>query len=505
MSLDRSLKNDIRYRIFFFTAILVIFFLRLNVTTKGHMHFPDELRYRYAFTAIDEIKSGNARLGLSYFFRAYCRPAFVMMGVLPASVQRMISPDVGKGDLVDVEKDDLRTYIVPSIFNVFASLGIIALFYLMLRYITKDRFISFAGMIFFSFTNTSYMEIRHMTPYYWAMLLFMLLIYQFLKEKNAEALTAKSLMYYGALSGLGFSIYPGYYNLAFIVAGLVFFISENKKRAFLIFALSFLIFPAVFEIISQYAQLANFGDKGQLKCIYDALPTNPAAKWDFVWIIKYALGIEGIPGLIMLVLTFIFLVKILPGDKIDMKVKLIYILNIAVYIFIITMIYLMGKFTIRIKYCYPFFFFMGIASFTALYHMKGFAKPLVFAILAVSMASFIFYYGRYISAVYPRDVRQYVRETYPDKSIIHTAEFYSKSMQAAALMVARENGIDFLGVNLRMCSGSGEAGGMINIDQKYEIISYPAPENVFTPYSVAAMNFGPIDENTNRMRVYKLK
>ncbi len=498
-------KNQ--FRILMILFFLATFLLRMNVTGKGHMHYPDELRYRYAFSVVDEIQAGHIKQGLSNMFRAYCRPAFVMLSIGPAMAQRLMDPEVGKGEQLNVERDDLRTYVIPSIINVFVSMGIILLMYKFLFYATKDRFISFAGMLVYSMMNTSFMEIRHMVPYYWAQLLFLGLIFMLITDTGVEKDDKKKIFLYGILAGFSFSVYPGFYNLFFTAMGLVFFISSRRIRQTAVFLGGALVFPLIFEAISQYAGLPNFGNKHQLECVYEALPTNPPSSWDFAWIVKYALGMEGILGGILAAVFIYFLVRhVIIKRDIDRKAWYIFIFTIAAYVFIVTMLYLFGKFSLRVKYCHPFFFIMVFGAFMAVARVRKPMRATVVSLLvSLSALSFIFYYSQYMRAIYPRDLRQYMRETYPGALVMQTAEYYPLNMQRAALLLSIKENYDYLGVNLRTPGGPGDGTyHFIDLGADKLIINEPYTDTVYTPFAVSALSFNP-DKTKNRMKVYKLR
>jgi len=488
----------------FLIFILLTFFLRLNITTKGHMHFADELRYRYAFSVIDGFKKGDLKEGFSNLFKSYCRPAFISLGLIPASIQRVIDKNVGKGDLPEIERDDLRSYIIPSIFNVFISIGIMLLFYQMLLYITKDRVFSFFGMVFYSMLNTSFMEIRHMQPYYIGMYIFFLIIYRAIRNENSSDFGSRQYLCYGIATGFAFSVYPAFYNLAFMIAAFLFIISKNKIRAAIWITAGFLVFPAIFEVLSQYSGFPNFINKHQMECIYEALPTNKSALSGYFWFAAFAIGVEGIIGAVLTVLFIAFLFKYITDKRSDRKIKIIYILWAVMYLYTVVMMFTLNKFTPRIRYCHPTFFLMAIGMFVFIYnYAKTRMRIAVFLILA-EIFSFGFFYNRYIQAVYPRDIRQMVREDYPGKTIIHTAEFYPENMQKTSFYLAMKENVDLLGINLRPPTGPKEPIIPINMGKESEIVNVPQPDSVYTPYANNALNYFGISDYAS-MKVYHLK
>jgi len=495
--------NNKIFNIILTVTILFIFISRLSLLNKGHMHFADELRYRYAFRTMDEIAEGKYRHGLSNLFRAYNRPGFILLSMVTCSIQRIFDNDVGRLD--NPEHDDLRTYFIPSLVNLISTIAIIFMMYLFLLYFTKDRFISFSGMVIYSLLNTNIMELRHMTPYYWAEIFFLLIIYKIIRLKVNREYSAKELISFGILTSLAFNVYPGYYNLALLVAGLIFFTGRNKLRIAVLFLCSFLLPIVIFEAISRYAELPYLFENKKLKAMYDALPTNPQEKWDFVWIIKYMLGIEGIMGGILLAFSVAWLALDLPRRSTNNKVKIVYCLILIHYAFIVTMIYTLGKFTLRTKYCHPFIFFIVLSVFLLINRVKRFRLILIAALLVLSSISYIYYYGQYLEAVYPRDLRQLVREKYPDKKIINTAEFYDKNTQMAQLYLANRDGYDFLGVNLRTIGRAVNKGhNPIDLPEENLLMSYPMPEQVYGPYTNSALSFSK-ERGGYKMRIYRLR
>lgn len=500
MLLGNVFSRPKSYALLFTAFIFIITLSRLPLATKGHMHFSDELRYRYAFATMDGVREGNLKHGLSNLFRAYNRPVFIILSMIPASLQRFFDKEAGRGN---VESDDLGAYAVPSIMNVLFSVGVIMVFHQILYLLTGDRFIAFSGMFVFSMLNTTYMEVRHMVPYYLAEFFFFFIVYRILKRNAQREYRTAEIVCYGIATSLVFNVYPGYFNLAVLIGGLIFFTAGNKLRTALVFASSFMIFPVLFELVSRYAELPYLFDGNKLDAVYKALPTGQARLSSAVSIVRYILGLEGVVGGILLALSALFVFYLLPKRTMDRRVKLIYIIIAGVYIFKVIMIYLAGKFTLRVKFCYPYIFLTTIAAFLFLHSVRRYQRIFVVGLVALSFVSFLFYYREYLAAVYPRDVRQRVREEYPGKKIIHTAEFYPKNMQRAVLRLAKKDKYDILGVNLRTVTRAAEYNP-INIDQRFEVMSFPRVEAVYSPYSAAALNFS-MDRERLRMRVYKLR
>ena len=119
--------------------------------------------------------------------------------------------------------------------------------------------------------------------------------------------------------------------------------------------------------------------------------------------------------------------------------------------------------------------------------------------------------------IYPRDIRQYLKEAYPEKIIAHTAEFYPETHQRMSHVIMRKGKANILGINISPPTPfsyipmEGEyLNNPLQVSKKYEILSYPQVTAAFPPYinryeSVFISRSPERDKNRYRMRAYKLR
>lgn len=487
-----------RYRAYLIVFVLLLLILRVPLITKGHMHFPDEIRYRYAFGVIDKFEQKDLTGAFSDFFRSYNRPSFILLSVPLAYMQRVMDPNVGK-DLSKPDKDDLRTYFIPSFFNVIASIMLVLLVYNWILTFTGNSAISMLGAICFSMLNTSYMEIRHILPYYFCECIFLFILLKIFQAGDHLHLKNRELFLYGLLTGFGFSYYPAYYYLPFFIILVIFCLSERRLKDSGIFLLSFLTVPMIYEIISKFTVTPYFIDSVKMEKMYEALPVSHEvfSSGSLVWIFKYMLGVEGITGGIILVLSLLFMYKCFSKAGYPKRLKVLYIGMILNYVFVILMILFTGKMGIRAKYYYPYVFIFLISTFLLLNEIIKYRKVFLVIFTGICIVSFVFFYSCYLKVVYPRDVRQFVREYYNEPSIVCISagdESKVKNMKKQMINIYEPR---FVGVNIRFDGSSQKLG----FEDNRNIISIPHTNGVYKPYGGKILE--PADR-FGKMDIYEL-
>ncbi len=497
-------------KLIFAVFILFLLILRLPTVKKGHLHFPDELRYRHAFVVIDKLNEGKIKEAITWLFRDNARPTFTLLSIIPAFAQRLLDRDVAKDvDInIDVKTDNLRldTYAIPSILNVFFSLGVSVIAFLLFRILLEDKTLSLIAAIIFSQLNLSYMYIRHLVPYYLSLFLYLLTLYLVIRFAKLKRLSTKKIFLLGLLQGFAFSFYPGHYTIIVVVLGIILFVADKRKIiTTLAFLMSFSVILLAWDILARYSGMNYLFNAKQIEAIIGTY--KHIGHEAFTHGLVYIIGTEAIMGIVLFIFFFIYLVFGLFKKSSQVIPKVLFTCVIFVYFFHSIACYITQGEKYNVYSFYPYMFFVTLGCFLFIKRMAHLSRITALILLGVSIVSFCFYYARYFKINYPRDIRESIVKNYPGRKIIYTAEFYPKSLQRAALTLAIRNEYDFLGVNIRMPGRDARFEyNPLKLSNLKEILNFPQPYSLFPPYDSLCF-FG---EKSNsiakfRMKIYALK
>ena len=414
MNLKNILKNNVIIVLFF--ILLIIF--RLSLITKGHRFDTDEDRYLNALYCWTDLFKGNFYHAVAYFFNAAARPGFILVSLIPAWVQYLFI------HLKMTSLFSLHFYDIPSFFNAVVTIINSVLFYRILMLIVPDRMIAVGGVISYSLLVNTNLYIRHLFPYDYSLLFFLILLLLVMSEKQkGVVLRKRTALICGFLSGLGSLIYPGYYAFAFII--LVFFLIsaspnflKNVSRV-LLYVFSFSALVLCFEWMSRMEGVSYLSQLGALS----ASVTHGDFSEGFLFIIRYLRDVEGLIGIALFILFILYCAYFIFKDHTAFK----WLLIAAILMYSLNAVFgiIFHKMVFYGRALHMYFPFLVMAAWRAisLIPARSLRRSLAIVLVVCSFVSFIPAAYTYARLSYPGDIFfQYLTHVRQDKILWISAD-----------------------------------------------------------------------------------
>lgn len=188
--------------------------IRLALVLRGGQYFDwDEHRYGFATLMLDRLRSGDIGGTLDILFRYPEHPGFKIIGLLPA-LFHLVSGS-GSGYPITEMRYPSGEWL-PAFLLSLASVCSIGLTYALARRAGASRDESFLAA-FLMFSSTAMLaHARHFFPYDTAMAMFLLALWIGLINPDRPLRSVGV----GALSGLAFVTYEGYWLLVLVIGSL---------------------------------------------------------------------------------------------------------------------------------------------------------------------------------------------------------------------------------------------------------------------------------------------
>jgi hypothetical protein len=397
-------------RLFLIGLVIIIGLFRFSLIDRGAQSWPDENRYDKSLTAVAALARGNLEGFAFNLLSTQGRPGDVALRLIPAGVQLLL------GEVYGISLHNPESLMIPLAFNVIVSLLILLLFFRISMLLFDGQFLpSLISTAVYAFLVNSNIYIRHIVPYDLSLLCFMYSIYSVLKGmESGERISSKALVFSGLASGLGFSVYPGYYFLPALVFSLVLFGEFNNRfsgvslRRCLVFTVSAVTVPLAFEVIgraggkSYYATLVNLS----------STVTQGTFIEGFAFLPQYLMEVEKLVGVLLMVFVAFYILKSLVlvltkkslGPQKTMRFTVLIIFMGFLFHSINSVIFHKVVFYGRLIHMY--FPFLVLASVSLLSGLKKTAiKRAAYGVLmATSIYSFITFSMYYANLSYPYDV-----------------------------------------------------------------------------------------------------
>lgn len=276
---------------------------RFSQIGSGHFYWGDEARYLAAEALVDDFQIGAYRAGIGHLFEATVRPGFVLVSVIPAVAQRVV------GAALSIERDTPRYYDTTAAFNVLVLLGVSLCVFALARRWTSHGWFALLITTLYSLLTCVNVGIRHLTPYYESLLLFLLalLILSSIRHAGRESWsstkTTQRIIAAGVLSALGWTCYPGYYVFVLINAAVA--LAVARRRWFVtgvLFAASSSAVLCVFEVLARVAGTSYFQNMLGLPQLHARLMKTGLCAEGHVFAWRYLRDVEGAAGVMLFVL-----------------------------------------------------------------------------------------------------------------------------------------------------------------------------------------------------------
>jgi len=378
--------------ILLFSVLLIVF--RLSLITTGHRFEGDEGRYQNAIDFWGKFFEGHFGQAISHLYNAQARPGFILLSLIPAGLQRIVA------HLNILDPSNIHFFDIPSFFNALVTLIKDIFFYRILSLLVSKRSIAIVGTIVYSLLINTNVYIRHLSPYDYSLLIFLIVLFLILREQIIGPLSSRSAALCGALSAFGSLVYPGYYVFTIIMAIFIMASAGFSFRPLAIHTVCFLGVILFCEFISQMV-----GRSYLLDClILSSTVTHGSFEEGFLFIFRYLKEVEGIIGLVLLFLFLLYGIFLWPKDLKPSK----YLLVAAVFMFsihaILGIVFFKIVFYGRALHMYFPFLVMGAARTLDLIPQRSWRKIFMIFFIVCSIFSFVPSAYRYSRVSYPREV-----------------------------------------------------------------------------------------------------
>ncbi|MCP4593023.1 MAG: hypothetical protein GY842_20000 [bacterium] len=276
---------------------------RLSLIGSGHFYTGDEHRYLSTEALVDDFSVGAYREGVSHLFEVIIRPGFVLVSTLPVLAQRAV------GDMMGIERGTLAYYDTVAAFNVLVTLGIAGCVFAIARTWTHSPWWALLIVGVHSLLSGANVYVRHLVPYYEALLLFLLGLLILVRVSADAGGYRRRFIAAGALSALGFACYPGYYALAVVNGAVAMTVpGDGRARRMGWFGAGAVGVVLGFEALARWSGGVYLGDVLAAPQLYARLIKVGLCAEGYVFIWRYLCDVEGLVGVGLAVLFLYFMV-----------------------------------------------------------------------------------------------------------------------------------------------------------------------------------------------------
>jgi hypothetical protein len=404
---------------------------KLTLIGSGFLALPDEMRYVAAIDVLQYLSKLKIIPAIDALFSTQARPAETLVKMIPAAVQ-YISSKVLHLNLLESR----NTYPI-FIFNFIIYCCILRYHFNISNILLKDRLLALVSVLFFSALTNSYLYLRHALPYDESLLIFLIVIYKVLIYNENKQFSFKKTFFLGFFAFFGYMVYPGYFPLYIVSAGLFFFL-ELDKNNFLekvyqatTYTLGSLFCLGIFEGLSRVAGGSYIADALSIS----GSITQGSFEESYSFIVKYLFEVEGVMGGVLLFGVFLYysiLIFSFRKSIVNKRLFLLGIFLIGIYFTYASIGYFFHKmiFYGRLLHQYmPFICLFSVFAFNEII-LKLAPKIPIFSKceMILSLFSLVFLinyclnYWAYTAFAYPRDMAWAVSEKYQLKDIDNICE-----------------------------------------------------------------------------------
>ena len=468
--------------------IILLGIFRLWLITSGHRFWPDERRYMNALRSIKYIADGDFPTALSCLFRAHGRPVYILISMIPAGFQTMLS---NAGILT---ANNPHFFDVPGMLNVLVSLSLSVLFYHILLILSKNDLQALSGTIIYSLLCNTNLYVRHLLPYDYSLLLFMVALYLILKTKTPSGLNNKMAINCGLLSSLAFLTYPGYYSFGIILAALIYVSAKNKIKTVFLYLSSAAAVVILFQTISCFADKTFFANLHKLSSTIN----QGSFEEGYVFIFRYMSTVEGLIGYALMALFSFYVIFLLLRDS--NKLKILFLAVVLAYLCHGTLTVVFHKMVFYGRLIHMYVPFVVLGAMLALSHINNqrVRRAAILFMIVLSLISFVNFVTEYAWLSYPEDFAHRFIPYTPKKDICAVDEL--KKVKESDI-----EGYPFVTVNLKILYPIRKFFPLKTPPGMVLVKSVPHPLNfsayAFESYSIIERE--RLRDRKYQMRIYK--
>jgi hypothetical protein len=195
-------------------VLLLALAVRLPLLDRGALAYPDELRYPVnVLETAAALGRGDVERACFAMSTADGRPGYVLMHLPAAALQQVAQR------LLGLPPDRPPSIWIPLAYQLGFSLLLLWVFWLLARsWLPDSGWLALSTTLAFALMASSNAYVRHVLPYDTALALLLSALWLATRVDPARPGRAEGI---GALAGLGFATYPGYYLFPAIVLAVL--------------------------------------------------------------------------------------------------------------------------------------------------------------------------------------------------------------------------------------------------------------------------------------------
>lgn len=365
-------------------AAITVF--RLTLADRGLMYWWDERMHWFSMRMWLDVASGNWEdfFETPFHPKIQGRPLWIILNMIPAGLQ------AGLFLISGIKTETPTSLHVVGVYNVFLSMIIVVLFWLIAKKLLADSASALAATIVYALLANSAVYVRQMSPIYSSLILYLT---SFLLLVKVKTVNWKRVMIAGLIAGLGQLTYASYF--LFPLFELVVIIYRKLRVGS--FVLGYAIPPLVFELWA----------RGVGTSIYASIARNPGLNPTFtealLFLPRYLIEGEGKIGLILVLLSSLPFLAALKLKKVNLATVLGISSGLIYILFAITTLFY-HRIYARVLHIYILFLILGIVGSLELLNKRR--RYVCFLILGIiSVMSFYAWASKFQKLTYPWEVR----------------------------------------------------------------------------------------------------
>lgn len=379
-------------------VLVAITVFRLTLVDRGLMYWWDERMHWFSMSMWSDLAAGNwGDFWTTPFHpKIQGRPLWIILNMIPAGFQ------VGLFLISGIKTETPTSLHVVGVYNVFLSMIIVVLFWLIAKKLLADSASALVATIIYALLANSAVYVRQMSPIYSSLILY---LSSFLLLVEMKTVIWKRVIVAGLMTGLGQLTYASYFlfplfNLTVLIYRLI------RSRQYRVgvwsttiggFCLGYVLPILLFE----------FWARSVGTSIYASIARNPGLNPTFtealLFLPRYLIEGEGKIGLILIVLSLLLFLAVLKLKKINLATVLGISSWLIYILFAITTLF-HHRIYARVVHIYILFLIIGIVSSLELLNKRG--RYICFLILGIiSVISFYGWASKFQKLTYPWEVR----------------------------------------------------------------------------------------------------
>ena len=302
-SLSLEMKNS-PFQFFLILVLVSMTAIKLSLLGSGFLTFPDEYRYAQSGKAIHDFSQGRYINAMDALFSTRARPGEAFLNMIPNAMQFITAK------LFGLHFYESKNSISLFLFNFFIYCFLLLVHFKFSKVILNDKKLALVSVVLFGAITNSYLYLRHALPYDMSLLLFYWIIFKITQYSKLSEMLSSKAFFIGILTFSAYLIYPGYVFLFACIVVLLLFntVSPSKLyqkfRVSLFFGLGCLLMLLGFELMARLAENSYINDLIRLSKTI----SQGSFEESFTFILKYLFELEGISGLVLVFLLFVFFI-----------------------------------------------------------------------------------------------------------------------------------------------------------------------------------------------------